>query len=260
MIKANYTVVLAELLEAGFDIGLKEYPIWNEEHRAELNQKIIDHYYFREIGAETPERFKFYLNRTMREIMPYYNKLYETMSYEYNPIHNVDYTEEYTISRDRDRTDNSESSGTVSGTSNYSSENSTSGNSTSSVDTETNDKQRVVEVDTPQGVVGLDGFGEEVNYASKINFNKDDNNSSSTSEDTNSSTSSGSADSESSSTSEITGKNTSVMNEEETYQRHLKGNYGVKSSQQMIREERDLIVNIDMMIVHDLNDCFMNIY
>lgn len=57
--------------------GLDSYPIYDEAHRSELNRKIIDHYYMREIGAETAGLFKLYMRRTMQEIMPYYNALYE---------------------------------------------------------------------------------------------------------------------------------------------------------------------------------------
>jgi hypothetical protein len=41
-----------------------------------LNQLIIDHYAFHEIGAETPARFKHYLNTTLQEEMPLFNQLY----------------------------------------------------------------------------------------------------------------------------------------------------------------------------------------
>ena len=46
----------------------------------------------------------------------------------------------------------------------------------------------------------------------------------------------------------------------ETFLRKLRGNYGVKTTQSMIKEERDLIVNIDMQIIRDLEDCFMNVF
>ena len=57
-------------------IGLDKYPIFDETYRKTLNDKIIDHFYFREIGFETAEQFAWYLRRTMNEIMPYYNELY----------------------------------------------------------------------------------------------------------------------------------------------------------------------------------------
>lgn len=52
------------------------YPIYLEAHRQELNEKILQHFYFREIGAETYAQWKFYLNRKLNEIMPYYNELF----------------------------------------------------------------------------------------------------------------------------------------------------------------------------------------
>ena len=57
-------------------IGLNEYPIFDEDYRIGLNDKIIDHFFFREIGFETAGQFAFYLRRTMNEIMPKYNALY----------------------------------------------------------------------------------------------------------------------------------------------------------------------------------------
>ena len=67
--------------------------IFDECHRKELNDKIIEHYYFREIGAETPDRFNFYLRRKMREIMPYYNQLYISEMIKFDPLA-TDYFEE----------------------------------------------------------------------------------------------------------------------------------------------------------------------
>ena len=57
-------------------IGLNEYPIFDEDYRIGLNDKIIDHFFFREIGFETAGQFAFYLRRTMNEPMPKYNALY----------------------------------------------------------------------------------------------------------------------------------------------------------------------------------------
>ena len=91
---AKYTAELRTLIVNGYDIGLSDYPIYDESYRDILNQKIIDHYYFCEIGAETPGRFKLFINRTMREIMPYYNQLYASAALEINPLHNFDLTEQ----------------------------------------------------------------------------------------------------------------------------------------------------------------------
>ena len=81
-----YTIEVKELLQLGFHFKLDTYPIFNEDYRSYLNQKIINHFYFREIGAETPDRFNFYLERKMREIMPLYNQLYQSTLIEYDPL------------------------------------------------------------------------------------------------------------------------------------------------------------------------------
>lgn len=62
----------------GVNIGLDEYPIWDEKEREGLNRLIIQHFYLREIGQETISIFTYFLRRTMREIMPTYNQLYST--------------------------------------------------------------------------------------------------------------------------------------------------------------------------------------
>lgn len=69
------------------------FPIWDENHRGELEKKIIEHYYFRQIGFETVGRFKFELNVRLREIMPRMNKIYKTTQYKYNPIENYNMEE-----------------------------------------------------------------------------------------------------------------------------------------------------------------------
>lgn len=58
-------------------IGLSSYPIFDESYRVHLNDKIIDHFYFQEIGFETPAMFARMMKRTMNEVMPKYNALYE---------------------------------------------------------------------------------------------------------------------------------------------------------------------------------------
>lgn len=73
---SKYTTTIKTLMENNFDFGLQSYPIYNETHREDLNKKILNHYYENEIGFETANLFKFYLNNKMNEIMPYYNELY----------------------------------------------------------------------------------------------------------------------------------------------------------------------------------------
>jgi hypothetical protein len=60
------------------EVGLADYPIFEEAHRKVLNDKIIRHYYTREIGAETVARWRMFVRDAMHLIMPYYNQLYES--------------------------------------------------------------------------------------------------------------------------------------------------------------------------------------
>ena len=71
---SNYTIELGELVESGYKLPLDSYPIWDESKRSELNQMLINHYFFDEIGLETPDRFAQRLSTAMYEIMPYYNQ------------------------------------------------------------------------------------------------------------------------------------------------------------------------------------------
>lgn len=143
-----YTTQLRWIVENGYDLGMKDYPIFDENHREELNKKIIDHYYLREIGFETVGLFKRHLNVRLNEIMPYYNELYKTIAVEYDIINTTDITESHT--RDNQKTQDV-----------------TSDNSGSS---STNAKGKNVESDTPQGLLTIDNIEGNV-YASNADFN-----------------------------------------------------------------------------------------
>ena len=69
-------------------LGLDEYPIFEESYRSTLNNKIIEHYYFKEIGTDTLARFRWYMRTTMSEIMPRFNALYEAQNKITDPITN----------------------------------------------------------------------------------------------------------------------------------------------------------------------------
>lgn len=72
---------------------ITKFNVWSKER---LAQKIVDHYFMREIGLETPALFKHYAKVTMQEIMErYLPKIYSNFL-EYDPLSNVDFTEEYT--------------------------------------------------------------------------------------------------------------------------------------------------------------------
>lgn len=85
---AQYTMELRKLVESGFQVFDDTWDTFIPEHKQELCEKILRHYWYREIGSETPERFKHYLNEQLMFIMPYYNQLYESELIKIMPLYN----------------------------------------------------------------------------------------------------------------------------------------------------------------------------
>ena len=107
---------------------ITKFNVWSKDR---LATKIVDNYYMREIGFETPALFKHYAKIEMKKIMErYLPKIYSNFL-EYDPLSNVDFTETYTRE--------------ISGeTANQGSSNSTSQNNASGLN---------VNSDTPQGQI-----------------------------------------------------------------------------------------------------------
>ena len=87
-------------------------PFFDEEYRSVLCQKILKHYYLREICCETVGIWTLWMNTRLEEIMPYYNQLYESAKIEFNPMHDVDLT------REHKRTENEKTDGNLTSTNN----------------------------------------------------------------------------------------------------------------------------------------------
>ena len=66
--------------------------LWSKDR---LANKIVEHYFMREIGLETPWLFRHYARVTMNEIMERKLPLIYSMSIKYDPLVNVDYTETF---------------------------------------------------------------------------------------------------------------------------------------------------------------------
>lgn len=81
--------------------------VWN---KAKLANKIIDYYYFREIGFETYGLFKHYAKIEMEVLMEHYLPMIYSRCIEYDPLVNVDYSEIYTATSRGNNTAMGESS------------------------------------------------------------------------------------------------------------------------------------------------------
>ena len=128
---------------------ITKFDVWSKDRLAE---KIVDNYYMREIGFETPALFRHYAKIEMKKIMErYLPKIYSNFL-EYDPLSNVDYDETYT----REITGE---------TSNLGSSNSTSSNIGSGLN---------VNSDTPQGQISKTNILSGA-YASQTNASETEN-------------------------------------------------------------------------------------
>jgi hypothetical protein len=204
-----------ELKENNVDIFAGwTFPIFNEAYRETLKQKILDHFYFYEIGVETPGRFIFNLRTRLNEIMPYYNKMYETTLLEQRILDNYDVTETFTKESSNDINVNNNLTENITGAAN-------------------NTK---VFSDTAQGRISMEGI--EGEYASQITKDSGDN------------------------TSDTTTSGTVVTTDEgsENWTRTMKGNIGVQTDSDAIIKYRQSLINVDLMIINELTDLFMQVW
>ena len=79
-----------EILDRSWNKIFSDFPIFDEQYRAGLCKKILRHYYTREICCETVGRWKLFLNDKMKNIMPYYNQLYQSELLNIQPLVSVD--------------------------------------------------------------------------------------------------------------------------------------------------------------------------
>lgn len=279
MIQAKYTVVLKTLLDDPtikplIDKALSTYPLYvkksKEEYipsyiptREELNAKILNHYKYREIGTETIEGFLDRLETTMIEIMPRYNLLYLTADQDFNIIYNVDYVKTIDTERQGTTSDTTEGTNSQTATSESSGTNTTSANDSSNTQNNINNYSKNVESTTPQGQLNIATKDiDSVNYADKASWNHNSNSDTATtsgvSSTESSSTLEGTNTTEGSNTITSNGANASTEGTRET----TKGNFGVVSAQDLVAKYREIIINIDQMIINDteLSDLFMNVY
>lgn len=236
-------------------------PFFDEKYRSILCQKILKHYYLREICCETVGIWTLWMNTRLEEIMPYYNQLYESAKIEFNPMNNVDLTSKHerniegTSKEDGTRTDNTTGKRTLTG--NRDTDNTSVGtrNTTNSSD----ETKRDLYSDTPQGAItGLENENYLTN-ARKIT----DNVNGTGNEETNTTEKSGTDYSE---TENTTGKidgvtsNTGKTNTTEDYLETIIGKQGTESFSSLLNEFRETFLNIDMQVIEEFNDLFFGLW
>lgn len=213
------TIELRDVVESGVKVWDFDYPSFYEGNaKAAFEQKVLDHYWLRQIGHETVGRFLHQFRTKVREIMPYYQQLYKSvqlMEAIDDPFGNVNMTEtfEETVEGDYDST--------------VEHDNTTSGNTT--------DKGVTKTLDTAQGAVSnLDNY---LTAATKVD-----------NENTVGGTDKGKT--------ETIGGNTTTR----SYTHTRQGNHGVNTYAHDMAEYRDILINIDMLVINDLGDLFLGVY
>ena len=231
-----------------------DFPIFDEEYRNVLCTKILRHYYTREIGLETYGLWKLKLQTKLNEIMPYYNKLYESELYKYNPLHDVDMTTTNVGQKTGERTDvqNDDRTNTFSGS--RTSENEQT-NVASNENTRNSDSQdRDMYSDTPQGTLtGVDTNTYLTNFRKILGTNNTTDKGNATD------IAQGKQTTSDQNTESSTGRNTSIgkTNNTEDYVMHVVGKSAGANYAKMIKDFRDNLLNIDMDIIRDLGELFM---
>lgn len=109
--------------------------IWSKD---KLAKKIVDNFFFREIGVETPALFRHFAKVRMNTIMDKYLLLIYSNSLEYNPLQDIN------VNSTESRTINNTNSNTLNSTSSTSNSNSNSGLQVNS--------------NTPQGQISKSGI------------------------------------------------------------------------------------------------------
>ena len=286
---AGYNQINDIIAEARDKI-FEEYPIFDEEYRSVLNTKILRHYYTREIGMETVGLWKHFLNTRLNEIMPYYNKLYQSELLSFNPLYDVDYTKTGTKEGEETGEENGTNTGSTSdattgtigdsGTRNNTrTDNLTSNSRDGGTDSDSgsnvnkNDRWEYYN-DTPQGSIQ---DLEDLTYLTSARHITDDGTGSTNSKTTtygktNTTTNTGTVgNSETNAntrtyntsvdgtSSERTTKNKSIESLVE-YSEHVVGKMAGKSYTEMLLDFRKTFLNIDMMIIKELGDLFMGLW
>ena len=201
------------------------FPIFDESYRSVLCSKIIKHYYTREISAETVGLWQLWLNTRMGEIMPYYNKLYESALLEFDPFKDTNYTRNHGGTFTGDTVRNGRSEIDV--------DNSVTSNGTSN--------SKNLFSDTPQGAITNI---ENESYLTNATLIKDT--------DTNTTNTDGNSTTQNTETTGITNTDNWI----ET----IVGKQSTVSYSKLLQEFRDTFLNIDVMIINDLSDLFMNLW
>lgn len=225
----NVYEVITKAMPKVFDFT---FPIFDEAYRPVLERKILMHYYTREIAFETAALWKLKLETRLNEIMPKYNKLYNLELINYNPIWDVDLTEDKWRDIDTETT-GSESRGDSSSYERH-------------VGEEGHNNNTNLYSDTPQGEITNLADGKYLTNATM-----------------DSGTDGKITNEHGSDTARRNTTTGGTVDTTDNYLKHIKGKRGGLTYSKMLEEEVDLIEkldNIDYSIIRELKDLFFTLW
>lgn len=247
----------------------------DEKAKKEFEEKFIGYFYYREIGFETPFMFKQRLQTLLMMRMPYWKQLYETEleAKNINFLLNKDLRETFIREIESENeinganasslssqasntaTSNQSSTTTTSGTQTATTENTTSG-TTTNTHKESSLNDGVAQVSLGEGY--LTGTSQDNGTNSQTSNGNQSTTLSDETQSTN--TINGNSNSLESSKSSGTSKQEEVGKTVEKTELISQGNIGITSSAQLLKEWREVLINMDEIIINECKALFLKIY
>lgn len=230
-----------------------DFPIFDESYRLPLEIKILRHYYTREICAETVGLWKLWLENRLCEIMPYFNKLYESELFNFNPLYDVDIRTEHTRGNEGESSSNKTNGQTT--VFSRDDDSTTEMSANDSENHSNSDSKWDYYSDTPQG--DITGVNEKT-YLTNLRKNTDDEHGSS--DVTRSGESETKTNSKGTNTVNGTSNDNTTLKSTEEYAEHVIGKRGGDSYAKLLKEFRETFLNIDVEIINSLSDLFFTLW
>lgn len=272
---ANYTMTIEEMLNHPLTSKIfpEHYPFYvdDEKARKEFEEKFISYFYYREIGFETPFMFRQRLQSLLMMRMPYWKQLYETEleAKNINFLLNKDLKETFIRELAEENQSTGQNSYNQSSTSTNSGTQSSNGNvnqtTTSSVETSQTDSSNNLHKESSirDGIaVSSLSEGYLTGTSSDTAQANQSGTSDTTSQNTTTDTTSQTLQTTASDTTENTAQSTQQGNTKASEKTELisQGNIGITSSAQLLKEWREVLINMDEIIIKECEKLFMKLY
>ena len=230
---ANFTMEVRQMMSQPLVNGVftfdYEFYSDNVQDKETFEKLFVSHFYFREIGFETPERFKMKLQAKLNLMMPYYRQLALT---EWDKVRSIEQ-----MMTSKNLTETTEHMQSIQGNSETQSNQSSSSNATQNTTSSNESKASnladgVSQSSLDEGYLTASGKTEQT--------------------DNTQSEATGKANQS------ILGNNEQQLTEKTTFT--SKGDIGIQTPAYAITEWRKIIINLNQMIINECEDLFLKIY